>query len=132
MNGTSSATAQGRSRCRMAPSCARSPRNREAMKPSPRVLPSPRWKKLGGDIAQARGRLVMMIIAIAVGVFAVASISTAYTILEREIARNYLATNPAAALFDVEHLDETVLAGVRAQAGITGAEAGGLITGRIE
>jgi putative ABC transport system permease protein len=97
-----------------------------------RTMPSPRWKKLGGDIAQARGRLLMMIIAIAVGVFAVASISTAYTILEREIARNYLATNPAAALLDVEHLDETVLAGVRAQAGITGAEAGGRLTGRVE
>src|ERR1700674_4515561 len=93
---------------------------------------SPRWKKLGGDIEQAQGRLLMMVVAIAVGVFAVASISTAYTILEREIARNYLATNPAAALLDVEHLDETVLAGVRAQAGITWAEAGGQLTGRVE
>jgi putative ABC transport system permease protein len=93
---------------------------------------SPRWKKLGGDIEQAQGRLLMMVVAIAVGVFAVASISTAYTILKREIARNYLSTNPAAALLDVEHLDESVLAGVRAQAGITWAEAGGLITGRIE
>jgi putative ABC transport system permease protein len=74
----------------------------------------------------------MMVIAIAVGVVAVASIATAYTILEREIARNYLATNPAAALLDVEHLDATVLAGVRLQAGITSAEAGGQLTGRIE
>jgi putative ABC transport system permease protein len=96
------------------------------------VKPSPRWKKLGGDIEQARGRLLMMVIAIAVGVFAVASISTAYTILKREIARNYLATNPAAALLDVDHLDEAVLAGVRAQAGITWAEAGGELTGRVE
>jgi putative ABC transport system permease protein len=96
------------------------------------VKPSPRWKKLGGDIMQARGRLVMMIIAIAVGVFAVASITTAYTILKREIAHNYLAANPAAALLDVDHLDDTVLAGVRARPGITGAEAGGQITGRIE
>src|SRR5260370_24604148 len=110
MSGTSGATGQGRSRCRTAPSYDG---RRVFMKPSPR------WKKLGGDIAQARGRLVMMVIGIALGVVAVASISTAYTILEREIARNYLATNPAAAPLDVEHLDETVLAGVRAQAGIT-------------
>jgi putative ABC transport system permease protein len=93
---------------------------------------SPRWKKLLGDIEQAQGRLLMMVVAIAVGVFAVASISTAYTILEREITRNYLSTNPAAALLDVEHLDESMLAGVRARAGITWAEAGGLIAGRIE
>jgi putative ABC transport system permease protein len=96
------------------------------------VILSPRWKKLGGDIMQARGRLVMMVIAIALGVFAVASITTAYTILKREIARNYLAANPAAALLDADHLDDTVLAGVRAQPGITGAEAGGQITGRVE
>jgi putative ABC transport system permease protein len=96
------------------------------------VILSPRWKKLGGDIMQARGRLVVVVIAIALGVFAVASITTAYTILKREIARNYLAANPAAALLDADHLDDTVLAGVRAQPGITGAEAGGQITGRIE
>ena len=92
----------------------------------------PRWRKLRGDIEQAHGRLLMMGIAIAVGVFAVASISTAYTILKREIVRNYLSTNPAAALLDVENIDQAVLAGVRAQARITGAEAAGQLSGRIE
>ena len=67
---------------------------------------SPRWRKLRGDIEHAKGRLLMMIIAIAVGVFAVASISTAYTILTREIVRNYLSTNPAAALVDVDAIDQ--------------------------
>jgi putative ABC transport system permease protein len=93
---------------------------------------TPRWRKLRGDIAQAHGRLLMMVIAIAMGVFAVASISTAYTILEREIARNYLATNPAAALIDLDGIDENVLAGVRARTGITGAEAAGRVTGRVK
>jgi putative ABC transport system permease protein len=93
---------------------------------------SPRWRKLRGDIEHAKGRLLMMIIAIAVGVFAVASISTAYTILTRETVRNYLSTNPAAALVDVDAIDQRLLQGVRAQAGITGAEAAGRLTGRIE
>jgi putative ABC transport system permease protein len=96
------------------------------------VTPSPRWKKLGGDIDQARGRLLMMVVAIAVGVFAVASISTAYTIVKREIARGYLSTNPADALLDAQGLDETVLAGVRAQPGIQWAEAASRLTGRVE
>jgi putative ABC transport system permease protein len=73
-----------------------------------------------------------MVIAIAVGAFAVASISTAYTILKREIVRNYLSTNPAAALVDVDVIDQPLLERVRAQAGITGAEAAGQLTGRIE
>jgi putative ABC transport system permease protein len=74
----------------------------------------------------------MMVIAIAVGVFAAASISTAYAILTREIVRNFLSSNPAVALLDVDIIDQTVLGGVRAQAGITGAEAAGELTGRIE
>jgi putative ABC transport system permease protein len=92
---------------------------------------SPRWRKLRGDIAQAQGRLLMMVIAIAVGVFAVASISTAYTILEREIVRNFLSTNPAAALLDSDNIADNVIAGARAQGGITGAEATGRVTGRV-
>jgi len=93
---------------------------------------SPRWRKLRGDIAQTQGRLSMMVIAIAVGVFAVASISTAYTILEREIVRNYLSTNPAAAVIDLDGIDQRVIAGVRARADITGAEAAGRVTGRVK
>ena len=93
---------------------------------------SPRWQKLLRDVSQARGRLLMMVVAIAAGVFAVAAISTAYTILKRDIARNYLSTNPAAALLEVDRLDETLLAGVRRQPGITWAEAAGRLTGRIE
>ena len=97
------------------------------------VMLSPRWRKLRGDIEQAKGRLLMMIIAIAAGVFAVASISTAYTILKREIVRNYLSTNPAAALFYVDvRRSSRYSGGVRAQAGITGAEAAGRLSGRIE
>jgi putative ABC transport system permease protein len=92
----------------------------------------PRWSKLRGDIELAQGRLLMMVIAIALGVFAVAAISTAYTILRREIVRNYLSTNPAAALLDVGNIDQAVLSGVRAQAGITRVETAGQLTGRIE
>jgi putative ABC transport system permease protein len=74
----------------------------------------------------------MMVVAIALGVIAVASISTAYAILTREIDRNYRSTNPAAATIDVKGIDEPMLASVRGRAGITGVEAGGMMTGRIE
>ena len=93
---------------------------------------SPRFRKLRGDIEQAQGRLLMMIVAIAAGVFAVASISTAYAILVRDIERKYLSTNPAAALLEVDHIDQAVLDGVQARPRITGAESAGRLTGRIE
>jgi putative ABC transport system permease protein len=93
---------------------------------------TPRWKKLGGDIALNQGRLFMMWAAIAVGVFAVAAISTTYAVLSREIDKNYLAANPPAALLDVDNLDDAAVAGVRRQDGISWADAGGRLWGRIE
>ncbi len=93
---------------------------------------APRWRKLLGDIRDGQGRLVMMVAAIAVGVFAVTAMSTGYTILKREIRRGYLATNPAAALLEVERLDDALVAGVRRQPGIIAAEASGRLRGRVE
>ena len=74
----------------------------------------------------------MMALAIAMGVFAVTAISTAYCILARELDQQYLATNPATALLDVDHLSETAIAGVREQPGIALAELGGRVSGRVE
>lgn len=93
---------------------------------------TPRWKKLGGDIVENQGRLFMMWVAIAVGVFAVAAISTTYAVLSREIDKNYLSANPPAALLDVDNLDDAAVAGVRRQDGISWADAGGRLLGRIE
>ena len=58
---------------------------------------SPRWKKILRDFQASTGRMVMTVIAIAVSIFAVGAILSAYTILTREISRNYLGTNPASA-----------------------------------
>lgn len=93
---------------------------------------SPRWKKIAGDIVQNQGRLVMMVVAIAAGVFAVAAISTADIILSRELHRSYVATNPATALLNVEHLDAAAAAGARQQPGIAWAEAGARLSGRVQ
>lgn len=93
---------------------------------------SPRWRKLCGDIVQGQGRLVMMVIAVAVGIFAVAAILSAYLILNRELERGFLATNPATAYLKVNHLDADAIDAVRRLPGIAGAEAGGRIAGRVE
>jgi putative ABC transport system permease protein len=74
----------------------------------------------------------MMLIAMAVGIFAVGLIATAYALLARELDAGYLATNPPAALLDVEPLDDAAVAGVRDRPGVVWAEAGARIWGRIE
>jgi putative ABC transport system permease protein len=92
----------------------------------------PRWKKIAGDIGQSQGRLVMMVVAIAAGVFAVAAISTAYVVLSRELDRSYQATNPATAYLDVDRLDAAAVAAAKQTPGIAWAEAGGRLLGRVE
>ena len=75
---------------------------------------APRWRKLMGDFGATRGRIALMLAALTIGMFALTTISGAYTILSRVIARNYLDTNPASALIDVGEVTPEILAAVKA------------------
>lgn len=96
------------------------------------MMLSPRWRKLAGDLRNARGRLSMMVLAMAVGMFGIATILSAYTILTREISRNYLGTNPASALIEVDQVTDELADAVRHRPGIADAEAGSSVWARIE
>ncbi|MBI5342602.1 MAG: FtsX-like permease family protein [Deltaproteobacteria bacterium] len=93
---------------------------------------SPRWRKLAGDLRNARGRLSMMVLAMAVGMFGIAAILSAYTILTREIGRNYLGTNPASALIEVDQVTDELVDAVRHRPGIANAESGTSLWARVE
>ena len=97
---------------------------------------SPRWMKISRDFWITKGRVGMMVIAIAVGVFAVTTILSAYTTLTREVSGNYLATLPASASLELDEMDDasaaSLLAEVRKQPGIAAAEARATLKARIE
>ena len=93
---------------------------------------SPRWKKLWRDLQAARGRMLMMVLAIAVSIFGVGTILSADTILMREISRNYLGTQPASAFLELDRVDSALVQAVRAQPGIADAEATSWVTARVE
>ena len=95
-------------------------------------MPSPRWMKLWRDLLAAQGRMIMMVVAIAVSVFGVGTILSAYTILTREISRNYLGTRPASAFLELDRVDDAVVQAVREQPGIMDAEATSWVTARVE
>jgi putative ABC transport system permease protein len=97
-----------------------------------RDILSPRWKKLLRDIGMAPGRIAMIVVAIAVGVYGVAAMSTAYSILTREISRNYLDTNPASASIELDAIDDALLDAVRSRPDIAAAEVRTTIGARIE
>jgi putative ABC transport system permease protein len=96
------------------------------------TMDSPRWKKLFRDLQAAQGRIGMMVVAIAVSIFGVGTILGAYTILTREISRNYLGTNPASALLELDQVDDAVVEAVRQQPGIADAEASSSVQARVE
>ena len=76
--------------------------------------------------------MVMMVIAIAVSIFGVGTILSAYTILTREISRNYLGTNPASAFLELDRVDDALVQAVRQQPNIAQAEAGSWVMARVE
>ena len=93
---------------------------------------SPRWKKLIRDLQSTRGRMGMMVIAIAVSIFGVGMILSAYTIMSRAMSRNYLGTNPASAFIELDRVDEALVKAVRARPGISEAEATAWVVARAE
>ena len=92
----------------------------------------PLTMKLVRDLNQARGRFLMMALALSLGVFSVGTVMSAYTILTREISRNYLGTHPASAMLDIDHMEDSLLAAVRQRPGIVDAEAGATLLTRAQ
>lgn len=93
---------------------------------------SPRWKKIIRDLQAARGRMAMMIVAIAVSIFSVGTFLGAYTISLREMKRNYLGTNPASAFIELDRVDETLVKDVSERESISEAEATSWVGARAE
>lgn len=84
---------------------------------------APRWIKLVRDVQLTPGRVAMMVLAIAAGVCGLATMLSAYTILDREISRNYLDTIPPAATLKLDRIDPPLIESIRRFPGIAEAQA---------
>jgi putative ABC transport system permease protein len=94
---------------------------------------SSRWQKLLRDLWMTRGRMSMMVLAIAVSIFSIGTVLNSYVILNREISRNYLGTKPAAATLEMQSgVDDALIAAVRKQPGIADAEARTTVQAQFE
>lgn len=91
----------------------------------------PRWIKLIREVQAAPGRLLITLLAMAAGVFGLATLLSSYTLLTREVSRNYLSTQPASASIQVEGIDPALLAAVRQFPGVDSAQAGAILHGVI-
>jgi putative ABC transport system permease protein len=92
---------------------------------------SPRWRKLARDLWNERGRMSLMIVAIAVSLMTTSAVLGAYAILTREIAANYLGTRPASATLEMtQAIDADLLAKTRAHPLVSEADAREVVEAR--
>jgi putative ABC transport system permease protein len=90
------------------------------------------WRKAVRDVWRERTRSACVIAAIAVGIAAFLAVLSSYAVLQRELNRGYLATNPASAVLVIDAIDDDLLARVRARADLADVDARRVVTARIK
>ncbi len=88
-------------------------------------------KKVFRDAWFTRARLVVMLAALVTGLVGWGSLVRARSVLLREAPRNYMDSQPAAILLDMEAVSEEALAAVRAMSGVQAATRRARLEGRF-
>ncbi len=83
---------------------------------------SPRWAKVARDLAGHRFRTLLVVLSIAVGIFAITVVMGGRGILLREFETVYEASAPATIVFEVDAADESVIRAVERVDGVRLAE----------
>jgi putative ABC transport system permease protein len=87
----------------------------------PNVL-SPRWSKVLTDLWSDKTRTSLVVASIAVGVFAIGMIMTAYLILSADIKRSYAAANPPNVIIQTDPFDDDLVDAVAKLPGVQDAQ----------
>lgn len=96
------------------------------------MMISTSWRKAFRDIWENKARALLVVVALVAGIAAVGTTAVAYSILPREMDRNYLQTDPASATLWIESADVDLARRVAEQSAIGRAEARGEIVGRYQ
>ncbi|MGD9146093.1 MAG: ABC transporter permease [Anaerolineae bacterium] len=84
---------------------------------------SPRWRKVLRDLWGNKARTVLVVLSIAVGVFAVGMITGTRVVMSREMHASWAAVNPASATLYADLFDEDLIWTVRNMPGVGEADA---------
>jgi putative ABC transport system permease protein len=92
-----------------------------------------RYMKVIRDLTSDYAKNLMLVLAIAIGVFGIGSILGGYSVLNREMAANYKGTVPASATIEVESaITKELLDSVKRLPGIKDAERHATLTARMK
>jgi putative ABC transport system permease protein len=84
---------------------------------------SPRWRKVLRDLWGHKGRTILVVLSIAVGVFAVGMVAGSQTIITRGMTESWASVNPASSSLYPDGFDEELLWTVRHMDGVRDADA---------
>ncbi|HWQ15772.1 MAG TPA: FtsX-like permease family protein [Roseiflexaceae bacterium] len=93
---------------------------------------SPRWSKVFADVWSNKTRTALVVLSIAVGVFAVGMVAGTNAILAREVVAAYMAVNPADASLYPDAFDDELVYVVRDMPGVKEAAASRSISVRLQ
>lgn len=93
---------------------------------------STRWRKVLRDLWVNKTRSILVILSIAVGVFAVGMIASSQAVIMRELRANYLAINPAAASIYCDNFDDELARTIERMPQVGQAEGRSSFTVRVQ
>ncbi|MGB7874075.1 MAG: FtsX-like permease family protein [Anaerolineales bacterium] len=91
----------------------------------------PRWRKVFLDLFENKGRTLLVVLSIAVGVFSIGVIAGTYVIISNDMSVTYAANNPANIEFRMDDFDDAMLTTIRNTRGIEDAEGRRVINMRV-
>jgi len=91
----------------------------------------PRWRKVFLDLFENKGRTLLVVLSIAVGVFSIGVIAGTYVIISNDMSVTYAANNPANIEFRMDDFDNDILTTIRNTRGIENAEGRRVVNMRV-
>ncbi|MDF2566242.1 MAG: hypothetical protein K0Q53_2646, partial [Massilibacillus sp.] len=91
-----------------------------------------RWRKVVRDLLNNKIRTMLVVLSIAVGVFAIGMVAGTYEIIARDLSSSYKAVNPAMATVYSSTFKEEFVETIRKIKGVTGAEGRRTVSMRVK
>ncbi len=93
---------------------------------------NPRWRKVIRDLWGNKTRTLLVVMSIAVGVFAVGVIVSTQILLSTDLSTSYAATNPSSAIMSVSPFNDDLVETVRRMPGVLEAEGRHSVSVRLQ
>src|SRR4051794_20882160 len=92
----------------------------------------PRWRKVMRDLWGNKTRTLLVVLSIAVGVFAVGTTAGTWVMMSRDLSANYADINPSSAILFTDPFDDALVDSIRGTRGVGEAEGRFDLTVRIK